>query len=184
MRKIYLPMILATFLLVSGCASKAKPAASPAAEVAERASRGDAQVASKVEEAVEATQAGRLTISKQVQDLCPGVRAPRFGYDSAELRQEWAEALRQVADCMKHGGLSNHGILLTGHTDPRGDEDYNMALGGRRASAVKGVFLAFGVEGNRVKTTSRGKADARGTDEPSWAEDRRVEIDLDPSGVN
>jgi peptidoglycan-associated lipoprotein len=128
--------------------------------------------------AAETNQGGGLSFSPDVLRLCPGVHAPRFGYDSAELRTEWAQALGTLSDCMKSGGLKDKALLLTGHTDPRGGEDYNMALGSRRAEATKQAISEFGVEGSRLSTSSRGKAEAQGTDDASWAQDRRVDISL------
>ncbi|HEU4538910.1 MAG TPA: OmpA family protein, partial [Polyangiaceae bacterium] len=90
--------------------------------------------------------------------------------------------LSGIADCMKNGGLKGKGVLLVGHTDPRGDDDYNMQLGGRRAEAVKSAIAAFGVENGRIDVSSRGEADAKGTEEASWAQDRRVDINLKPGG--
>lgn len=128
--------------------------------------------------ATEVNEGGGIRFSPEVQRLCPGVRPPNFGFNSAELRHEWEEALRSLAACMKDGGLRQQGLVLTGHTDPRGSEDYNLALASKRAQAVKDVLCSFGVAPERLSTDSRGEADARGTDEPSWALDRRADIDL------
>ena len=128
--------------------------------------------------AAKENQGGGLTFSPDILRLCPGVHAPKFGFDSATLRADWAEALGTLSDCMKTGGLKGEALLLTGHTDPRGSEDYNMALGSRRAEATKDAISEFGIEGGRLSTSSRGKAEAQGTDDSSWAQDRRVDISL------
>lgn len=131
-----------------------------------------------VKEAVKENQGGGLNISAEIRQLCPGIGSPKFGFDSSELRNEWTAALSKLSECMKSGKLVGRSLLLTGHTDPRGDDDYNMNLGGHRAESVKSAITTFGVGGDRLTVTSRGEVDARGTDEPSWAEDRRVDIDL------
>jgi peptidoglycan-associated lipoprotein len=65
-----------------------------------------------------------------------------------------------------------------GHADPRGDEEYNVALGGRRSDAVANELIARNLRRNQVSTTSRGEMDATGTNEAGWAQDRRVDVQL------
>ena len=69
-------------------------------------------------------------------------------------------------------------MLLTGHCDPRGEYEFNMALGAERAENVKVMLTSLGVSGAHVTTSSRGKLDATGTDERSWAKDRRVDVEI------
>lgn len=69
-------------------------------------------------------------------------------------------------------------ILLEGNTDPRGSREYNIALGAKRASAVKAVLLADGANANQISTVSYGaeKPVATGQDESSYQQDRRVDV--------
>jgi peptidoglycan-associated lipoprotein len=60
-------------------------------------------------------------------------------------------------------------------TDPRGTEEYNMALGDRRAQSAKTYMKALGVAAE-LSASSMGEEIASGTDEGSWARDRRVDI--------
>ncbi len=64
--------------------------------------------------------------------------------------------------------------MLTGACDPRGTEEYNIALGERRASAVREYMRSLGLNSSRVSITSVGEEMATGTDEASWAQDRNV----------
>lgn len=171
-------VVLVASGLAMGCSRSERPAntssdASQGNGAADEAAQRDA-----VNKAVEQNEGGGLNISEEIKQLCPGITSPKFGFDSSSLRGEWATALSRLADCMKNGKLAGRSVLLTGHTDPRGDDDYNMDLGGRRAEAVKSAITVHGVPGSRISVTSRGKVDARGTDEASWATDRRVDIDL------
>jgi peptidoglycan-associated lipoprotein len=68
---------------------------------------------------------------------------------------------------------------LVGNADPRGTEEYNMVLGGARADTVKSFLRRDGLPDSRMATTSRGELDAHGTDEASWAKDRRVDLTLE-----
>ncbi|HEX7452312.1 MAG TPA: OmpA family protein, partial [Polyangiaceae bacterium] len=76
------------------------------------------------------------------------------------------------------GPLKGRELRLVGHADPRGEEEYNMVLGGRRADNVKSAIAAEGLAATKIATTSRGKLDAIGTEEASWAKDRRVDVVL------
>jgi peptidoglycan-associated lipoprotein len=67
-------------------------------------------------------------------------------------------------------------MRLVGHADPRGDEEYNMSLGNRRADNVKSAIVGAGLSASQVATTSRGEMDATGTDDASWEKDRRVDV--------
>ena len=70
-------------------------------------------------------------------------------------------------------------MLVIGHADPRGDEEYNMALGGRRSDAVATTLIERNLRSTQISTSSRGEMDATGTSEGSWAEDRRVDVKLE-----
>ena len=67
-------------------------------------------------------------------------------------------------------------MQLVGHADPRGDDNYNLALGGKRADSVKHVIVSRGMPATKVLTSSRGEMDATGNDESTWAKDRRVDV--------
>jgi peptidoglycan-associated lipoprotein len=168
---------LALGLAAVGCSKQQEPA-TPASTPAAPASVAPKAATEAVAKAVETNEGGGLTFSPDIIKLCPGVRSPKFGFDSAALRDQWTDALQTLSSCMKSGGLAGKSLVLTGHTDPRGEEDYNMALGGRRAGSVKDALAAFGIDGGRLSTTSRGEAEAKGTDEATWTQDRRVDIDL------
>jgi len=99
-----------------------------------------------------------------------------FAFNSAAVRGKDRATLKKLADCFETGPLKGKTMRLVGHCDPRGTEDYNMALGGRRADNVERVIVAQGLSNNKVTTTSRGALDATGTDETSWAKDRNVDV--------
>jgi peptidoglycan-associated lipoprotein len=105
-------------------------------------------------------------------------QAPKFDFDRAELTSDDRAVLDQVAQCVTSGPLKGRSLHMVGRADPRGEVEYNMALGEHRASSVEGYLKQLGVDGSRMDLTSRGKLDATGTDETTWARDRRVDIDL------
>ena len=86
--------------------------------------------------------------------------------------------LEQLATCMTTGPLKGKNVRLIGRADPRGTEQYNLALGSRRASSVNDYLQHLGVAPAQLSQTTRGALDATGTDEGGWANDRRVDLDL------
>jgi peptidoglycan-associated lipoprotein len=109
---------------------------------------------------------------------CTEFPALHFDYDSRELPPDARKVLDRLVGCITTGSLKTAKVLLTGHCDPRGEYEFNMVLGAERAENVKAMLTGLGVSGTRVTTSSRGKLDANGTDESSWAQDRRVDIEI------
>jgi len=101
------------------------------------------------------------------------LRTVYFGYDDATLDPESRHGLARAARCIRSGGPQS--IHLIGATDPRGTEEYNLALGERRARAVLDYLVALGVEERTITFSSVGEELARGEDDESWALDRHVE---------
>jgi peptidoglycan-associated lipoprotein len=123
--------------------------------------------------------ASALRISDEIVKAC-GINEPDayFAFDSANLRPEDAQVLKQVVTCFTSGPLKGRTLRLVGHADPRGGSDYNITLGQSRADSVKGYMLGQGMDKAKTDSSSRGAMDATGTDEPTWARDRRVDMML------
>jgi peptidoglycan-associated lipoprotein len=109
---------------------------------------------------------------------CEEFPSPKFAFESAELTAEAKQTLERLAKCMTTGTLKGRNALLTGHCDARGEYEFNMGLGAQRAEVIKVLLTGMGVTESRLSTTSRGKLDANGTDEPGYANDRRVDIEV------
>jgi peptidoglycan-associated lipoprotein len=120
-----------------------------------------------------------INISDEIKKAC-GLddTEAHFGYNSAKVREQDRTVMKKLADCFVTGKLKGRTMRLVGHADPRGEEEYNVVLGGRRADNVAGAIKREGLPEKQVTTTSRGEMEARGTDEASWAKDRRVDIHL------
>ena len=104
--------------------------------------------------------------------------APHFDFDESSLSNQDTTILQQVARCLTTGPLAGRHLQLIGRADARGTTEYNFVLGATRASAVGKFLEQQGVESLRMNQTSRGELDAKGTDETSMREDRRVDIML------
>ena len=98
-----------------------------------------------------------------------------FEYDSSDLKPEAMSALDVHAKDLKGNGAR---VVLEGHTDERGTREYNMALGERRAQAVQRYLVLQGVSPAQLELVSYGEERpvATGTEEQSWAQNRRVEL--------
>jgi peptidoglycan-associated lipoprotein len=96
-----------------------------------------------------------------------------FDFDSDSLADSARDQLSKNASCTKERAIK--GVHLTGLTDPRGTEEYNLALGDRRAKSAQQYLKSLGIE-SEVTYSSMGEELAGGTDEGSWARDRRVDV--------
>ena len=152
-------------LALAGCGRKAPPAAElpPATETpadTNGAASGDVELTE-----LPAMQAD--LIAKAGSDTV------YFGTDEFQLDAQSTATLAAQAKWM----LANPSIRasIEGHADERGTREYNMALGERRANAARDYMLSQGVPAARLLVTSWGKERpvATGSDEPSWAQNRR-----------
>ena len=101
-----------------------------------------------------------------------------FDYDKAIIRGGDAAVLdTQVAILQANPGLR---IRISGHCDERGSDEYNLALGNRRATAAKQYVVSHGIDASRIETASYGEERplAQGHDEEAWAQNRRDEFEI------
>jgi peptidoglycan-associated lipoprotein len=96
-----------------------------------------------------------------------------FGYDSYNLDAQAQQTLRRQAAWLQQYGT--YSITVEGHCDERGTREYNLALGERRANAVRNYLVTLGVPSNRVSTVSYGKERPVCTqaNESCWSKNRR-----------
>lgn len=172
-------------LLVCGCGGGAKMPSPPASPIATAATVPTATSVRPTPPSAETVPntptAAAVGVSEEIRRACGlGVDEAFFAFDSAKLRPGDIAILDKIAECFLRGPLTGRNMKLVGHADPRGDNDYNLALGQRRGDAVKGYFTGHGLGGPRCESSSRGAMDAKGTDEATWANDRRVDMLLSP----
>ncbi len=98
-----------------------------------------------------------------------------FSFDSSELEPSARDQLQRNAECIQQRNISS--TRLTGYTDPRGTEEYNLALGDRRARAARQYMISLGVNSSVFRTSSVGEEMSRGQSESGWTQDRRVELE-------
>ncbi len=151
------------------------PAMTPASAPAAPRSRPATEIESKLESDLPVQS--QIQISDAVKSAC-GIadEDSYFRFDAGQVSAQDERVAQRLADCFTTGAMKGKNMRLTGHADPRGSEGYNMVLGERRARNVKQFLIQAGVPADRILTASRGKLDAKGYDESTWALDRLVEI--------
>ncbi len=158
---------LAAMIAITGCAKK-KPAVLPPPPPPTTGSSSD-------------TGAGTGTIGT---GIVPGSRADfiqqagtdtiHFDTNSSDVNGEGAGILQAQARWLN--AHANVRVTIEGHCDERGTREYNLALGERRANSAKNTLVADGVSADRISVISYGKERpaAMGSDEASWAQNRRA----------
>jgi peptidoglycan-associated lipoprotein len=121
-----------------------------------------------------ATPAGRE--DDQYAALQRELQAIYFNFDSATLSDEARATLSKDAELLAK--RTSVKISVEGHTDERGSDDYNMALGERRAKAARDYLVNLGIQPERISVISYGeeKPAQPGSDEDAWSKNRRAEI--------
>lgn len=114
--------------------------------------------------------------SKLAEPPASVARVVYFDYDSFLIKPEAMGTLEAHAKFIKAG--QNRRVVLQGHTDERGTREYNLALGQKRAEAVRRALSLMGVSDAQQEAVSFGKEKpaATGTNEASFAKNRRVEL--------
>jgi peptidoglycan-associated lipoprotein len=161
--------------LALACGDNPKPPVAPtpkpteAAPTVTSAPTKNANMAVNVDDAI--TKACNLKFNNTEE-------APKFGFDSEQLSDAEKAILEQIAKCLTTGPLKGRAVDLVGRADPRGETEYNMTLGAKRARAAHQYLAGLGVGNDKLFDTSRGELDATGTDETGWQKDRRVDVKL------
>lgn len=174
MRRITIPALaLAGLLALTGCSSGVK--LDESAKVEERS--GTPTTSSTTSDS--RTIAPVTASSTDPLNDPKGVLARRsvyFDYDSFTVKDEFTPVLSAHAQYLN----ANRGrrIVIQGHTDERGGREYNLALGQKRAEAVRRSMSLLGVPEAQMEAVSFGKEKpkASGSDEAAWAENRRADL--------
>lgn len=119
-------------------------------------------------------RSGFAVRSRQVAEC--GLETVHFAYDRSDLDDRSRSLLQRVADCIQQRGYAK--VQIAGHADERGSTDYNLALGQRRADAVRKYLGGLGIDGSRLATISFGEerpVDTAST-EDAWSRNRRAEM--------
>jgi len=150
---------------------------------------GTAATASQPAKASMGTQAGAgvkpgtATLAAHLDPNSPIYRdrSVYFDFDDAVVKSDGLTLIERQGQYLARNPMLK--VRVEGNTDERGGSEYNLALGQRRAEAVKKGLLVGGVKETQIETVSYGKErpKAAGHDEASWAQNRRGDIVYQPS---
>lgn len=103
-------------------------------------------------------------------------RSVYFDFDSYVVQPQYVALVQAHADFLK--SHKDARILIQGNTDERGSSEYNLALGQKRADAVRKNMMLLGIPESQIESVSLGKEKPKnfGHDEEAWAENRRADI--------
>jgi peptidoglycan-associated lipoprotein len=182
MKKFLTPFILA--LLLSACASGVKLNEVP---VVDKSGASVSVAPDPVKPAPDSSSANEAKSAVVPVDTAPAVNLAAgpagnvskvvfFDYDSYSVKPEFQSAIEKHAQFLKANPRAK--VSLEGHTDERGGREYNLALGQKRADAVRQSLSLLGVADSQVESVSFGKEKpaAQGADESSFAKNRRAEF--------
>ncbi len=166
----------------SAAAAARARADSEAAAQAER----DRQAAAERERAEQQRRADSLAALARSSEEVRTTLATmiHFDYDKSNIRSDDTGALDQkVAILQANPELR---IRVGGHCDERGSDEYNLALGNRRAQSAKQYLVSHGIDAGRIETQSWGeeKPLVDGHDESAWSQNRRDEFEVISGGDN
>lgn len=172
---------MALVMLMAACGGGATPEPQPepepepqveptADEEAERRAREEAEARRRAEEEARRREAERQRVLSVIAERV------HFDFDKSDIRSD-AEAVlqRKVSVLREYPGID---LRIEGHADERGSNEYNLALGQRRAESVRRYLMSYGLEASRFSTISFGEerplVDA--SNESAWAQNRRAEF--------
>ena len=199
MRRIGLPLIVAGLALAAGACSGAQPETTPRplanADSIDRAREDSIAAARAADEQRRRNEAERLAERRRADSLAAlektadQVRAElaamiHFDFDRATIRSRDAALLEEKIPLLQAN--SSLRLRIAGHCDERGSDEYNLALGNRRAMAAKQFLVDHGVDGSRLEVVSYGKERPLdpGHTAAAWAKNRRDAFEImNPSVV-
>jgi len=158
-------------------AAEAEAAAARARAAAEERARAEAAAAERTR--LEAEARARAAAEAALANArAMFAQAIYYGYDQSDLSAEARATLDAKLPLLRTN--ANVRIRIAGHTDDRGSDSYNVALGQRRAAAAKRYLVDQGIAADRIETVSFGeeRAAMMGADESAWSRNRRAEFEI------
>ena len=188
-RRLVLITVLAA-LPLAAC-SRREPPVQPQPTLPDTAGEGARRAAElermRQDSIARARAAADADAARRAEDVTARARAVleevvRFDYDESDLRADAEAALARKVPILRAN--PNVRLRIVGHTDERGSLEYNLALGMRRATAVREYLAGFGIDASRFETTSMGEDApvAAGANESAWAQNRRAEFVITAGG--
>jgi peptidoglycan-associated lipoprotein len=186
MRANSLMLLLATAALAAACGGKPAPE-EPAPQPTPAAAPATAPA--PADDSAERDRLDRERLAREAEERSKAVAADlammiNFDYDQATVRQTDQATLDRKAAVL--AANPNVKLQISGHADERGSDEYNLALGNRRAAAAKRYLENKGIDGSRLDVVSYGEERPLnpGHDEAAYAQNRRDEFQVTAGGDN
>jgi len=179
---VLFPAIVTSLVLAAACGGDPPPPPAPTGPTAEeleqmrqdsiRAAREAEAARRAAEEAARREEAARQAAMREARETLEMMIF--FEFDSDEITAASEETLRAKLPILRNSPTVR--MRLEGHADERGSNEYNLALGSRRAQSAMDWLTSFGIAANRIATTSFGEDRplVNRSDEEAWARNRRV----------
>lgn len=185
------PRALATLALVAvataACRKQPEPAAQPETPPAVAVDSADIRARAE-RDRMERERIERERLAAERERALAEARnalaaAVYFDYDQAALSDNARSTLEAKVPVLQSN--SSLRLRIAGHTDSRGSDEYNMALGNRRAAAVQQYLVDRGIAANRLEIVSFGEEmpAAQGEDESAWSQNRRAEFTVTSGSI-
>jgi peptidoglycan-associated lipoprotein len=181
-------LVLFTFgmAIFTGCAEKKSVVKSDTAQVQETAPTSIPESASETAKKAASAEASKIKDSAVEQSSLMGATAKspvsdiNFDFDSSAIGPDARKILNVNADFLSKNRVS--AIVVEGHCDERGTDEYNMALGQRRAQETKKYLVNLGINESKITTISYGEERPldTGNNENAWAKNRRAHFVVTP----
>jgi peptidoglycan-associated lipoprotein len=171
-----LTIIAASFMFLAGCQKRAvtKPEDTSGQVTTEQPAAVEQKAPEKVTEQKSEPVTSRDVPAEAAEGRSGLFEDIFFAYDRYDVEDRYASELKAVASWMTKNSAAT--IMVEGHTDERGTNEYNLALGDRRAKAVKDFLISLGVQSSRIETISYGeeRGACSAETEECWARNRRA----------
>ncbi len=170
--RLTLTIACCALLALGGCSKSTKQQGADAAAVEDRSGMG--ADGAQTHGVADSSQLGASALDDPNSPL--SVRVIYFDYDSSEIKAEYQESVQAHASYLAQN--PNAVVTLEGHGDERGSREYNLALGERRANAVRRQLVLLGAAAGQIRAVSYGEERpvSDGHDESAYALNRRVEL--------
>ena len=186
MKNIVLSGVVATLLLFSGCSTKDPAVDTKANETEKPAAQEvkavETETVASEDSAVDSSSSNSSSNSNlSMADVESQLSSIYFGFDQFSVDSEMQAKIESASELGKTGAV-DYNVKLEGNCDEWGSDEYNFALGLKRAEAVKKALVADGIDASRISMVSYGKSNPVCSDHTKecWAKNRRVNFKLLP----